>query len=245
MITDTNTNTRIDEIAANLYRISVPLTGPIPGGFSFNHFLFAGDQPLLFHSGYSAMFDLVRTAIATVLPPEQLRYVGYSHYEPDESGAVDQFLSIAPHAQPFSSEIGVMVSLGGPFQRPSLPLSDGQILDIGSHRLQWMATPHFPHGWDCGILFDHTTQTLLSGDLFTHGGDNNPPVTETEILTASEQFRVMMDYFAHAPNPGEQVEKLAALNPKLLACQHGSSYRGDGAALLRGLAGILGGDSVR
>jgi flavorubredoxin len=240
MITDLQSGTRVDEIAEDIYRISVPLRGDaIPGGFSFNHFLIADEQPLLFHSGYRQFFPLVRQAVAAVLPPERLRFVGFSHYEPDESGAVDQFLAIAPECRPVTSDIGVMISMGGPFDRPSLGMADGHELSTGRHNLVWVSTPHVPHGWDCGVLYDRTSGTLLSGDLFTQGGADCPPVTESDILGPSELFRKPMDYFAHAAHGGATLKKLAALDPKLLACMHGSSYRGDGAALLRELAAVL------
>jgi flavorubredoxin len=239
MITDLQTGTTIDEIASGIYRITVPLREGLPGGFSFSHFLIDDDKPLLFHSGYRRSFPLVRQAIATVLPPERLRYVGYSHFEPDESGAVNSFLGIAPEAEVFSSDIGAMVDQGDSFSAPRLGLADGQELALGRHQLVWMATPHVPHGWDCGILFDKSTGTLFCGDLFTQGGSDNPPVTESEILGPSEPFRKVMDYYAHARSTTRVLEKLASLRPSLLACQHGSSYRGDGAALLRELARTL------
>ena len=106
-------------------------------------------------------------------------------------------------------------------------------------RLQWLYTPHVPHGWDCGVLFDHSTATLMCGDLFTQPGATAPPVTESEILTASEGMRGMMDYYAHATSTSVILERLASLRPSMLACQHGSAYRGDGAALLRELAGKI------
>lgn len=246
MITDPSSGTCVDEIAQDIYRITVPLRiEAIPGGFSFSHFLIAGEEPLLFHTGYRQFFPLVRQAVNAILPPERLRYIGFSHYEPDECGSLDSFLAIAPKAQPFSSDIGVMISLGGPFDRPSLGLANGQELTAGTHRLKWLATPHLPHAWDCGILYDETTGTLLCGDLFAQGGSDNPPVTESEILSASEGFRKGMDAYAHAPQGGLVLRQLAALQPKLLACQHGSSYRGDGGALLTQFADVLDGELQR
>src|SRR4029453_12009813 len=130
--------------------------------------------------------------------------------------------------------------MGGPFDRPSLGLSDGQELSTGRHNLVWVSTPHVPHGWDCGVLFDRTTGTLLCGDLFTQAGAETVPVTESEILTASEAMRKPMDYYADSTGTAAVLERLASLNPTTLACQHGSAFRGDGAGLLRELARILG-----
>ena len=140
---------------------------------------------------------------------------------------------------PFGSEIGALTSLNDFADRPARGFADGEELAIGGRRMKWIYTPHVPHGWDCGVLFDATTQTLLCGDLFTQPGSTMPPVTESEVLTASETMRAAMDYYAHSTNTSMILERLAALNPTMLACQHGSAYRGDGAALIRELAAAL------
>jgi flavorubredoxin len=238
MITNKETGTRIDEVAAGIYRICTPMD-VIPGGFSYNSYLVADDEPLLFHTGYRKGFPTTMEAIGKVMPVEKLRWIGGSHFEGDEFGAMNEFLAAAPGATVFGSEIGVLTSLNDVGLRPARGLADGEEFSIGSRRLKWVYTPHVPHGWDCGVLFDMSSQTLLCGDLFTQPGSNTPPVTESEILTASEAMRRMMDYYAHARNTTATFERLANLRPAMLACQHGSAYRGDGAALLRELAATI------
>ena len=238
MITNQETTTRVDEVAAGIYRICTPLD-VIPGGFTFNSYLLAGDEPLLFHTGYRKLFPITLEAIKTVLPVEKLRWIGGSHFESDEYGALNDFLAAAPQATAFGSEIGVLTSLNDYATRPARALADGEEFSVGNRRLKWLYTPHVPHGWDCGILFDASTKTLLCGDLFTQPGANMPPVTESEILSASEGMRGMLDYYAHATSTAAILERLAGLQPSMLACQHGSAYRGDGAALLRELSTTL------
>ena len=245
MITNQQSGTEIDEVAAGIYRISTPVDIPVlPGGFSFNQYLIVDDEPVLFHAGLRRLFPLVREAVAAVLPVEKLRHIGFSHFEADESGALNEFLAVAPHAAPLSSDLGAMVSVNDVADRPGRGLADGEELPIGSHRLVWLYTPHVPHGWDCGVMFDRATGTLFCGDLFTQGGMRHPPVTESDILGPSEMFRKPLDYFAHSRGTAAILEKLAALEPKLLACMHGSAYRGDGAALLRALSAALAKDGV-
>ncbi|MFA6240207.1 MAG: hypothetical protein WC655_04715 [Candidatus Hydrogenedentales bacterium] len=240
MQTNSHTGTRIDEVAQGIYRINTPLvTAGIPGGFNLSQYLIVDDEPMVFHAGWRRWFPFVSEAIAKVIPLESIRHVGYSHFEGDESGAVNEFLAVAPEAVPFASQIGVMTSLSDYAIRPCRALADGDEFSTGKKQWQWIYTPHVPHGWDCGILFDKTSGTLLCGDLFTQGGADTPPVTESEILSASEAMRKPMDYYAHATNTTAILERLASLNPATLACQHGSAYRGDGAALLRELAAIL------
>lgn len=238
MITNRETGTHVDEVAAGIYRICTPLD-VIPGGFTFNSYLVDGDEALLFHAGYKRLFPLTLEAVRAVMPAEKLRWIGGSHFEGDEFGALNEFLNVAPEATPFGSEVGVLTSLNDYAVRPARGLADGEEFSMGGRRLQWLYTPHVPHGWDCGVLFDVETRTLLCGDLFTQPGAGMAPVTESEVLTASEGMRGMMDYYAHATSTGAVLERLAGLAPGMLACQHGSAYRGDGAALLRELAATL------
>ena len=240
MVTNTHSGTNVHEIAPNTYRISTPLDIPaIPGGFTINQYLIVDDEPLLFHTGLRRTFPLVAEAISKVIPVENLRHVGFSHFEADECGALNDFLLAAPHAMPLSSEIGALTSVNDWAERPGLGMQDGQELSIGSRTLQWIYTPHIPHGWDCGILFDKTNRTLLCGDLFTQPGSKCDPVTEENILLPAEQFRAPMDYFAHGRGTNEILLKLAALEPTTLAVMHGSAYRGDGGAMIRALAAAL------
>ncbi|MEP6961503.1 MAG: MBL fold metallo-hydrolase [Acidobacteriota bacterium] len=240
MITNTQSGTTIDEIGPSIYRISTPVDIPaIPGGFTFNQYLIVDQQPLLFHTGYRRMFPLVSEAISKVMPLDRLRYAGLSHFEADECGSLNDFLAVAPQCAPVCSDLGALVSVNDAADRPARGLASGEEFSIGSRTLQWIYTPHVPHGWDCGVLFDKSTGTLFCGDLFTQGGSQHAPVTTDDVLATSEQFRQPMDYYAHARNTGTILENLAELNPKLLACMHGSAFQGDAASLLRRLAKTL------
>ena len=234
MITNTQSGTTVDEIADRIYRISTPVHAL--GGFTFNQYLIADEEPLLFHTGPRRMFPLVREAVSRVIPIERLRYLGVSHFEADECGALNEFLAVAPRAVPVCSAVGAMVSLSDVADREPRPLADGEKLLIGSRHIRWVDAPHLPHGWDCGYMFDESTATLLCGDLFTQGGVDHPPITESDILGPSEAFRAPLDYYAHAVNTPEIFERLILLNPSTLACMHGSAWHGDGAAILRALA---------
>lgn len=238
MITNQESGTRIDEIAQGLFRISTPVTA-IPGGFTFNQFLVQDDEPLLFHTGPRALFPLVSESIRSIMPLEKLRHISFSHYEADECGALNNFLEVAPDASPLCGQIGAMVSIGDIADRPPRALDDGEAVSLGTHSVRWHATPHLPHGWDCGFLMEETTGTLLCGDLFTQGGAEHEPLTENDILEPSEAFRGNMDYFSNTRNARAMIERLAASNPTTLACMHGASWQGDGAAMLRALGDRL------
>jgi len=235
MITNTESGTRIDEIAGGIYRISTPVREML-GGFSFNQYLIVDEAPLLFHTGPRRLFPLTREAIGRVMPVERLRHVGLSHFEADECGALNEFLAAAPGAVPVCGQVAAMVSVGDVADRPPRALAEGETLSLGEHRVRWFDTPHVPHGWECGYLFEERTRTLLCGDLFTQGGADNPPITDKDILGPSEAFRAPMDYFAHSPATRATLERLASAEPTTLACMHGSAWNGDGGRLLRALA---------
>jgi flavorubredoxin len=239
MITNLESGTRIDEIAAGIFRINTPMALPGDQAFSYNQYLIVDDAPMLFHSGLRKLYPVISEAIRAVMPVERLRYVGLSHFEADECGALNQFLAAAPNAVPVCGQVAALVSLGDYADRAPRALADGEEIELGSHRIRWFDTPHVPHAWECGLIMDVATRTFFCGDLFTQGGSGEIALTEADILGPSEAFRQPMDYFAHSPSTRSALERLAREAPTTLACMHGSAWRGDGARLLRELAAVL------
>ena len=239
MITNEGSGTNIHEIADGIYRINTPVSLPGAGQFNFNQYLIQDDEPMLFHTGLRQMFPLVREAIGHVLPVETLRYLAFSHFEADECGALNDFLAVAPKAEPVCSQVAALVSVGDFADRTPRPLADGEELSLGRRTVRWFDTPHTPHAWECGLMTESSTRTLFCGDLFTQGGPGDVPVTEGDILGPSEEFRKAMDYVAHTHQTRAILDRLAREEPTTLACMHGSAWRGDGAALLRALADAI------
>ncbi|MBR0566869.1 hypothetical protein J5J83_12165 [Azoarcus sp. L1K30] len=238
-ITNGQSGTNVHEIADGIYRINTPVVIDGGGGFSFNQYLIVDDEPLLFHTGPRKMFPLVHEAVKTLLPAGRLRYIGFSHVEADECGSLNEWLAIAPQSVPVCGMVAAMVSISDLADRAPRALADGELLALGKHCVRWLDAPHLPHAWECGFLTEELTSTLLCGDLFTQGGSDLAPVTESDILGPSEAFRHQMDYFSHTKNARAMLEKLASTNPRTLACMHGSAWRGDGAKLLGALADAL------
>jgi flavorubredoxin len=227
--------TQVDEIAAGVYRLST-FTDQVAGGFTFNQFLVVGEDALLFHSGPRMMFPLVSAGVAKVVPLEQLRWVSFGHWEADESGALNLWLEAAPNAEVAVGTLGTLISgTDQAIRTPRPPLADGEVLDLGGKRVRWIDTPHVPHGWDAGLLFEETTATLFSGDLFSHTGAV-PALTENDVVgpagAAEDIFRATCLTAATAPT----IRRLAGLGPRTLGIMHGSSFSGDCAAALEALA---------
>ncbi len=229
--------TKVSEIADGIYRLStyVPDIAP-PAGFTFNQFLVLGDGPLMFHTGLRKMFGLNRDALARIVPPERLRWIAYGHFEADECGAMNEWLQAAPEATPAHGQTGVAVSLNDFADRAPRILADGEVIDLGGgKRVRFIDTPHTPHGWDAGVLFEESTGTLMCGDLFTQLGDG-APLTEGDIVGPAAEGEEVFKYSALNPGMGATIRGLARLAPRTLALMHGPSFSGDGAAALQALA---------
>jgi flavorubredoxin len=228
-------DTRIDEIADRIYRLSTFVPDIGPTGFTFNQYLIDDDEPLLFHTGHRAMFPLVAEAIATVLPLSRLRWITFGHVEADECGAMNQLLEAAPDAQVAHGALGCMVSINDLSDRPPVPLADGEVIELGDHRVRHIDTPHVPHGWEARVLFEETTNTLLCGDLFTQLGDP-AAMTTGDIIGPASQAEDIFGYSSLTPTSGPTIRGLAELAPTTLAVMHGACFSGDGAASLLQLA---------
>jgi flavorubredoxin len=228
--------TKVAEIAAGVYRLSTFIPEVEPGGLSFNQFLIAGDEPLLFHTGMRGLFPLVREAVGRVIAPERLRWITFGHYEADECGSMNEWLAIAPDAQVAHGQTAVMVSLNDAANRPPRQLQDGEVIDLGAgKRVRYIDTPHTPHGWEAGVMFEESTRTLLCGDLFTQYGAAST-ITESDIVGPAIASEDIAGYSSLHPSMGANIRKLAKLAPRTLALMHGPAFQGDGPAALLALS---------
>ncbi len=232
---------RVTEIAPDVFRIS---TFHPDFGIQFNQFLVRDDEPFLMHTGMRRMFDATREAVASLIEPSALRWIGYSHFEPDECGALNEWLAHAPRAEPACGVVGAAVMLSDFSDRPPRTLADGEVLEIGRRRLRFLATPHLPHGWDAGLFFEESERTLLCSDLFFQPGDPEPLVESDLVGPAADAMRAgasgpLAHDVPYTPHTAATLERLARLAPRTLAAMHGASFRGDGAAALRELAPVL------
>ena len=238
----------VSEIAPDVYRISVYAPD---FNLQFNHFLIKDDEPMLFHAGMKGMFPLLREEVARIIDPSQIRWVGFSHFEVDECGALNDWLEIAPNAQAVCSEVGAMVNMSDFAIRPAHAMAGNAVLNTGKHNYRFIKTPHLPHGWDAGVMFEETNGTLLCSDLF-HQNGALPDITDKDILDSHRssllefQQGPLMDYAPYTHRTPILLNELADLNPNTLATMHGSSFNGDCRQALKDLDSVmkevLGGD---
>jgi len=174
---------RVTEIAPDHYAISIYVR---EFNLRFNHFLIKDEEPLLFHTGMKQMFPLVRDAVARIIDPSTMRWVSFSHFEADECGALNDWLAVAPRAEPVCGLVGALVSVNDFSIRQARVLAHDDILKTGKYRVRLRQTPHVPHNWEASLLFEEVTRTLLCSDLFTHEGDVDP-ITESDVGDRAKQ----------------------------------------------------------
>jgi flavorubredoxin len=233
--------TRIDEIIPDLFRLSIYVPDL---NMQFNHFLVRDEEPLLFHSGFKRMFPALREAVAKLIDPAKLRHIGWSHFESDEVGALNDWLQIAPQAQPVCTLVGKLINMDDFAIRPARAMSADDVLATGKYRYRFHRSPHLPHGWDAGVLFEETRKTLFCSDLFHQMGDV-APVTSSDLIEPARQALQEMqrgplaDFIPYTSQTEGVLRSLANLKPETLAVMHGSSYIGKSDKLLADLAGVI------
>jgi flavorubredoxin len=232
--------TTIDEIAPDVFRLSTYVP---EANLRFGQFLVRDDEPLLFETGMRSLFPVVRDAVAKLVDPAAVRWVAFSHFEADECGSLNDWLDIAPRAQAACSVVGALVNVDDFARRPARPLADGEVLMTGRRRFRFLHTPHVPHCWDAGMLFEETEGTLFCTDLLHQNGDR-PALGGEELLGLSRESLVeyqrgpLADYLPYTRLTAPTLERLAVLEPRTLATMHGSVFRGDGAKALRDLGQV-------
>ena len=232
----------IAEIAPDVFRISVFVS---EFNLEFNHFLVRDEDPLLYHAGMRRMFPELHDAVAKLIDPSTLRWISWSHFEVDECGALNQWLDVAPNAEPACSVIGAIVNLNDYSDRPPRGMVKGDVLTTGKHRFRFHPTPHLPHGWDAGALFEETQGILFCSDLFHQVGEREAVTDSEDVLERTReamkhyQAGPLIEYLPYTPHTRRLLHELASFAPKTLAIMHGSSFTGDGGRMLRELDPIF------
>jgi flavorubredoxin len=231
----------VTEIAPDVFRLSLFIP---EANLQFNQFLVRDDEPLLFHTGMRGVFPQVRDAVATLIDPSTLRHISFSHFEADECGSLNEWFEVAPNAEAVCSFVGAEVSVNDFTSRPARGLMDGDTFSTGKYQFKFLHTPHLPHCWEAGLLFEETNRTLFSSDLFHQLGDVDP-LTDKSVIDHVRQTFINYDatplagYMPYTRQTEKNLQKLIDLKPKTIATMHGSSYSGDGAVALHEFGEVM------
>ena len=234
--------TNITEIASDIFRFNTYFSD---FNLGFSQFLVRDDEPLLFHTGMKGIFPIVHEAVSELIDPTKLRWIGFSHFEADECGSLNEWQAVAPEATAVCSFVGKVVSVDD-FAPKNLAkgMMDGETFTTGQKTYRFISTPHVPHCWEAGMLFEETTGTLFCTDLLHQNGDVEPKTSTSVIDRARETFveyqqSPLANYFPYTANTDNELKRVATLKPHVLATMHGSVFEGDGEAELIGYAEML------
>jgi flavorubredoxin len=234
--------TQITEIAPDTFRLSTYIPDI---NLQFNQFLVRDEQPLLFHTGMRGLFPVVRDAVATLLDPAAIQWIGFSHFEADECGSLNEWQTLAPSATAVCSYVAKMVSVDDVLSlRPARALEDNEVLCTGKYRFRFLQTPQVPHCWEASLMFEETQGTLFCSDLFHQEGDVEPSTSADVVgrfreTLVSYQQGPLANYLPYTPHTEPTMQRLAALKPRTLAAMHGSTFVGDGARAIDDLAQVM------
>jgi flavorubredoxin len=210
---------QITPVAEGIYRISSYAPGP---GMSYNQFLIDDEHPTLIHTGTYPLYEDVRQAVSEILDPGRLAYIIVPHFEADECGGMGRFVAAAHQAVLVCSLVGARVNLRGwDYAGPVQGVQDGDVLDLGAHRLRFLETPHVHH-WDSLMVLEETTSSLFPSDLFAHPGEQ-PALVRENLSTQMCQWYRELGIFAAAEPVLRVVSRLEKLNPRLIHPMHGGS----------------------
>ena len=233
---------QITEVAPDLFRITTFLE---PFNLQFSQFLVRDAEPLLYHTGPRALFPAVKEAVASLIDVRTLRWIGFSHFEADECGSLPEWQQLAPQSDAVCSMVGKLVSVDDCLAlRPAKGMTDGEVLETGKYRFRFLATPHVPHCWESGLMFEETQRTLLCSDLL-HQNGNVEPVTQSDVVGRSRDVLMeyqqgpLANYMPYCTLTDPTLKRLAALQPKTVATMHGSVYVGDGGKALHDLVTVF------
>jgi flavorubredoxin len=230
---------QITEIAPDIFKFTTFFSEE---NIQFNQFLVRDEESLLYHTGMKGLFPTVKEAVAKLIDPATIRWIGFSHFEADECGALREWQRTASDATAICSFVSKVVSVDDVVaERPARALEDGEVFVTGKLRVKFLQTPHVPHAWDAGHLFEENDGTLLCSDLFHQNGDVEA-VTNSDIVSRFKEMLIeyqkgpFANYLPYTTKTEQILSRLADLKPKTIAPMHGSTYVGDGESAIYDLA---------
>ena len=181
--------------------------------------------------------DYLVEAVKQLIDPSTLRYVVVPHFEGDACG-FEPVLRIGAKRPACvqscgCSPVGAVTNIADFSIREPVAMEDGQILDLGQHRLECMVTPYV-HTWDGMLPFEHTTGTQFCSDVFIQPGPGPATTDEAEIEGMLAMYK-MIGIFPSRAHPDSALDKIEAQNPKVLACHHGNVITGQIPAYIKAM----------
>lgn len=167
----------------------IPTFWPVPntGVIGMNAFVIRAAEPVLVDTGTGFLGDQFLDALASIIRPQDLRWIWLTHEDLDHSGSLRRLLELAPNARVLTTfmAIGRLVpEQPFPLDRVRL-VNPGDTINVGDRNLRAIRPPLFDSPATTGFL-DDRSGALFSSDCFgaplpapdmaaAHRADDIPP----------------------------------------------------------------------
>ena len=220
-------------IAKNIYYIGVNdrqnrlFEGlwPLPYGVSYNSYLITGDKTILIDTVEICYSEIFFGKIDKILNGRTIDYLIVNHMEPDHSGCIRLLREKYPNIQIIANKLTFGMLAGYYNITDGLyEVKDGDVLDIGSHKLKFYTAPmvHWP---EVMLTYDETDKILFSADAFGTFGTLDGGVIDNEMNTDrywDEMVRYYSNIVGKYGNPVQKaLQKLSGVEIDMICSTHG------------------------
>ena len=199
-------------------------------GISYNSYLVRGEKTALIDLCREIYQDEYLNSLNTLVDHSKIDYLVVNHMEPDHSGALRAFRSLAPQATILASQKAVkMLENFFSITENVRAVEDGETLDLGGRSLKFITVPmvHWP---ETMVTFECASGILFSCDAFGGYGKLTNGIFDDDYVDISFFEKESLRYYANIVaafskpvlNAGE---KLAGLEIKVVAPSHGLVWR--------------------
>ena len=202
---------------------------PLPYGVSYNSYLITDEKTALVDTVDVCYGEVFIDKIKSQLGDKSVDYLIINHMEPDHSGSISLIRKYYPNMTIVGNK-KTLEMLEGYYgiDDNTLEISDGEVLSLGKHKLQFHFTPmvHWP---ETMMTYDETENVLFSGDAFGCFGTLDGGVMDTE-MNVDKYWDEMIRYYANivgkygAPVQ-KALQKLTPLDIKIICSTHGPVWK--------------------
>jgi flavorubredoxin len=195
-------------------------------GTTYNSYFINAEKKTVVETVKEKFWDVYLQKLEKVCNPAEIEYIVVNHTEPDHSGCVAKLLRIAPRAKVVGSgnAIRYLKDLLG-FEFPNQVVKDGQILDLGNKKLQFIAAANL-HWPDSIMSYLQEDKILFTCDIF---GEHycNELVFDDLVGNFDEAFRYYYDVIMK-PYSRFMLQAIERMRPLEISCicpGHGAVLR--------------------
>ena len=199
----------------------------VPRGMAYNSYLVRGDQTAVMDTVDARFGDEWLANVAAANNGKAPDYLVVHHMEPDHSANIAKALEAWPEVTVVASAQAFRFMeqfFGGAIAPKRMVVKEGDVLDLGSHKLTFVAAPtvHWP---EVMVSYDSADKVLFSADGFGKFGANDVEDPEGWDCEARRY------YFGIVGKYGAQTQallkKAAALDIQTVCPLHGPVLKGE------------------